>query len=243
MELDALISEICDKVRERVVALESQDGRNPSRDSEEQKPRLLLLTQEHGTICHPILECKKLGEYYQVDCALLLEGKYDPAEYEGVIACTLTNDALSKIANGILDTDYTRAFGTALLLGKKIFVAEEEVELYRYKETAPAGYYARLEENLKFLEKNGVTIVPVKELAPAVLGEQVGEKKTACKAQTPAEHTIRLEKRVITERDLISAKEEKATRVLVKEHAILTDLAKDYARRHKIVLERTEKGD
>ena len=89
---------------------------------------------ETGCSFSPVLESKKLAECYRVECALLKEEDCDVASYEGVIAFTLTNEALGKIANGIFDTDYTRRFGTALLLGKRIFIAEEEVELYRYKD-------------------------------------------------------------------------------------------------------------
>ena len=163
MELDAMISEICRKVQERVAELEKEEASaEPAAvPSEDNRPALLILAEDHGMRCHPVLESKKLAECYRVECALLKEEDCDVASYEGVIAFTLTNEALGKIANGIFDTDYTRRFGTALLLGKRIFIAEEEVELYRYRDTAPAGYYSRLEENLKFLQQNGVTIVPL----------------------------------------------------------------------------------
>ena len=156
MELDAMISEICRKVQERVAELEKEEASaEPAAvPSEDNRPALLILAEDHGMRCHPVLESKKLAECYRVECALLKEEDCDVASYEGVIAFTLTNEALGKIANGIFDTDYTRRFGTALLLGKRIFIAEEEVELYRYKDTAPAGYYSRLEENLKFLQQN-----------------------------------------------------------------------------------------
>lgn len=99
---------------------------------------------------------------------------------EGVIAFTLTNEALGKIANGIFDTDYTRRFGTALLLGKRIFIAEEEVELYRYKDTAPAGYYSRLEENLKFLQQNGVTHCSLRSTGSGCSGRKRSRRNRGC---------------------------------------------------------------
>ena len=114
------------------------------------------------------------------------------------------------------------------------------MELYRYRETAPAGYFGRLEENLKFLEENGVRIVPAADLVQTVLNG--GCEKACCKEaeQKKEEKLLRLDKKVVTERDLISAKEEKATCVLVGRKAILTDLAKDYAKRHGIELKRED---
>lgn len=251
MELDALIGEICTRVQQRMQELEGgADGdkeapktcgasQDPAAAAED-KPGLLILTQEHGTLCHPALESSELKECYRTDCALLMEYQCDVEQYEGVIAYTLTNEALGKLANGIFDDDYTRAFGKALLLGKQIFVPEEEVELYRYRGTAPAGYFGRLEENLKFLEKNGVRIVPAADLVQTVLDG--GCEKACCKEaeQKKEEKLLRLDKKVVTERDLISAKEEKATCVLVGRKAILTDLAKDYAKRHGIELKRED---
>ena len=146
MELDAMISEICRKVQERVSELEKEEASaEPAAvPSEDNRPALLILAEDHGMRCHPVLESKKLAECYRVECALLKEEDCDVASYEGVIAFTLTNEALGKIANGIFDTDYTRRFGTALLLGKRIFIAEEEVELYRYKDTAERSDHCSL---------------------------------------------------------------------------------------------------
>ena len=98
----------------------------------------------------------------------------------------------------------------------------------------------KLEENLKFLEENGVKIVPAADLVQTVLSG--GCEKACCKEaeQKKEEKLLRLDKKVVTERDLISAKEEKATCVLVGRKAILTDLAKDYAKRHGIELKRED---
>ena len=248
MELDAMISEICRKVQERVAELEKEEAASDAK-ADESKPALLVLAEDHGMTCHPVLESKKLAECYRVDCALLKGEDCDVASYEGVIAFTLTNESLGKIANGIFDNDYTRRFGTALLLGKRIFIAEEEVELYRYKDTAPAGYYSRLEENLKFLQQNGVTIVPLEQLEAAVLGEAVSaETKAAPKKEEPVVEkeqpapgkTVQLTKRIITERDVISAREEKVSCILVGKKAILSDLAKEYAKKYGISIARDE---
>ena len=253
MELDAMISEICRKVQERVAELEKEEAAAAPEAvsvpaSDNNRPGLLVLSQDHGTRCHPMLESKKLGEYYRVDCALLKED-CDVASYEGVIAFTLTNESLGKIANGIFDNDYTRKFGTALLLGKRIFIAEEEVELYRYKDTAPAGYYSRLEENLKFLQQNGVTIVPLDQLEAAVLGEGVSEETEAVpkkevpvaeKQQPAGGKTMKLAKRIITERDVISAREEKVSCIQVGRKAILSDLAREYTKKYGIRIMRED---
>lgn len=249
MERELLIREICRRVQERLMQIE-QGGLKETNcrcagETDCKKPGLLLIAQDHGEDCHPVLTCEELGEYYRVDCMLLQNQTCDVADYEGVIAYTLTNEALGKLANGIFDSDYTKAFGTALLLGKKIFIAEEEVELFRYRDTAPEGYYGRLKENLEFLRKNGVTIVPGGELVKTILGEQgsagVSENEAkSCCPEPVEEKTVYLGKKVITERDMIAAREGKATCVVVASKSILTDLAKDYSKRYKIQLKREQ---
>lgn len=98
MELDAMISEICRKVQERVAELEKEEASaEPAAvPSEDNRPALLILAEDHGMRCHPVLESKKLAECYRVECALLKEEDCDVASYEGVIAFTLTNEALWK---------------------------------------------------------------------------------------------------------------------------------------------------
>ena len=246
MELDALISEILAKVQERVAALEAGEVPDTCGDAGE-KPKLLIIAQEHGDLCHPTLESTRLAEIYQTDCMLLLDEEPDLSAYEGVIAYTLTNEVLGKIANGILDTPYTKAFGTALLLGKKIFIPEEEVELYKYKDTAPKCYYNRIEKNLCFLKKNGVTVVPNDSLIDAVMGVEceVPEEAPAAPAAEAVKctgKTVAITKKVITERDVSDAKSDGAAVITVKERAILTDLAKEYARRYGVKIERTDAG-
>ena len=75
MELDALIGEICTRVQQRMQELEGgADGdkeapktcgasQDPAAAAED-KPGLLILTQEHGTLCHPALESSELKECF-----------------------------------------------------------------------------------------------------------------------------------------------------------------------------------
>ena len=64
MELDAMISEICRKVQERVAELEKEEASaEPAAvPSEDNRPALLILAEDHGMRCHPVLESKKLAE-------------------------------------------------------------------------------------------------------------------------------------------------------------------------------------
>ena len=86
-------------------------------------------------------------------------------------------------------------------------------------------------------------IVPLAELTTAMLGEAPApvHAPTAdvvvVKAERAAKEVV-VKKKVITERDLISARGEEATVLVADTGSIITDLAKDYARTYGIVIEK-----
>lgn len=128
MDIDALVNEICRKVQEKITTMEKQQ------DTDD-RPKILILTNAHGTTCHQTLECRELGEYYRTECALMKNYECDMADYEAVIAYTLTNEALGKIANGIFDDGYTKLFGEAILSGRRSLFRKRK---WNYTVTKPA---------------------------------------------------------------------------------------------------------
>lgn len=49
-----------------------------------------------------------------------------------------------------------------------------------------------------------------------------------------------LDKKIITEKDMISLGNQRIKRVIIREKSILSDLAKEYAAKHKILIERRD---
>ena len=206
--------------------------------AEDDRPGLLILTPDHGEDCHVKLESKRLGAHYRTVCALMQDYQVDLAECEAVIMYCLSNEVLGKLTSGNCDTPYTRLASRAILSGKKIYVPMERVELYRYAKTAPAPYYAMLQEKLALLEASGVVICPQEELESYILdGKNAPAPKQAEPAKPAAEpKAYRLTKRVITERDVAEACTAKATCIRIQANSIVTDLAKEYARSRDISL-------
>lgn len=237
-----LIDQIVTRVAEKLAQVEQKscDEQNDG------KPGLLILTQEHGSRCHQMLESSALRENYSTTCALTQDYRCDVADYDAVILYGLTNEALAKIVTGACDTPYTRLASRALLLGKRMFVPKEEVELYRYAATAPAVYYSMLEEKLKILTASGAVICPEDELENRILGSDAARtSQKECSAGRDApKNTVRpakeltISKKVVTERDIIALKEGNVTRIHVSEKAILTDLARDLAKSRGIEIVR-----
>ena len=134
-------------------------------------PGLLVLTQEHGTDCHKLLESPRIKEKYRTGCALLNEGETTLDGIEAVVLFNLTTEAMCKLASGITDTSYTKLAAQALLMGKKLYVPREEVELYKYPVGGLGSYQCMLQAQLTKLVSFGLKICPLAELEDCILGE------------------------------------------------------------------------
>ncbi len=245
MDFDALVNEIAARVAAKLE--ESAESVVVCDD----KPRLLILTQEHGDLCHTMLESDRLGAYYHTECALLQEYDCDPASYEAVILYNLTNEALGKLAGGVCDTPFTTLAQKLLLAGKKIFVPAEEIELYQYEKTAPPVYYDMMEGKLAFLKSAGLTVCAGAQLESAILGgecttaaapqqaETVSAEHAAPEAACAASVEVTVSKRVLSEKDMIAACRPGVTVLRVQHNAIVTDLARDYAKMRRIEIVRS----
>ena len=214
-----LLNEICKRVQEKLQAI--------------QLPSILVLTEEHGTICHETLENTELGRYYRMECALLADYQCSVKDCEAVVLYTLSNEALGKISHGIFDNGFTRLLGQALLEGKKIYAAEEGIELYEYRDTAPKAFYGRLEANLQMLKDSGLC----PEEPACSHAEAAADTDGDCAEELPE---AVLDKKIITEKDMISLGNQRIKRVIIREKSILSDLAKEYAAKHKILIERRD---
>ena len=253
MDFDKLVEEIVARVSARLAAVEE-----PVICAPECKPKLLILTAEHNTTCHDMLDSKRLSAYYDMECALMSEYQCNIADYEAVILFDLTIEAMTRLAGGVCDTPFTALAQKAILLGKKIFVPQEAVELLGYAETIPKAYYEMLQSKLDLLKASGMMVCAAGSLEDVILtGEAKPEEPAApaapaapvvsaptpattpapvcCAAPIPtpipptAGKEAEITKRIVTERDLAAACDREVSVVHVKERAIVTDLARDYA--------------
>ena len=246
MDHNAIVEEILRRVAEKIS--EAEGSCAPCADSGG-KPGLLILTQDHGTVCHATLESEALKARYRTDCALMHHYDVELDDYEAVVLFNLSCDAMAALASGACDSAYTRLASKAILSGKKVYVPTEEVELYRYKETAPAAYYNMMQQKLDLLVASGVVICaqasleqvilgnasPVPAAAAPVCAAQPAPAATCCEAKA-----VRLEKRVLTEKDLIEANMSGITEVHIGEKTIVTALAKDAAKDRGMTIVRDE---
>ena len=158
MDHNAIVDEILRRVAEKISEAEGGSADCGECSDCGDKPGLLILTQDHGTACHAMLESEALKAHYSTDCALMHHYEVDLNNFEAVILFNLTCDALCKLASGTCDSAYTRLASQAILSGKKVYIPTEEVELYQYKETAPAAYYHMMQQKLDLLVASGVVV-------------------------------------------------------------------------------------
>lgn len=240
--VDEILRRVSEKLSEAAEGAETQSG----------KPGLLVLTQEHGTSCHALLESEALKGHYRTECALLQNYEVNLDDFEVVVLFHLTCDALSRLASGICETPYDRLASKAILSGKRVYIPTEEVELYQYKQTAPAAYFGMLQQKLDLLVASGVVICAGGSLEQVILGASAPAPEPAAAtasapsssvapaAPAPADKEERLDKRVLTEKDLIEANMEGITLIRVGSRCILTALAVDAAKDRGVTIVKDE---
>ena len=262
MERNEMVEQILSRVMEKLAAagetVTEAELMQTLSSAAAPLPGLLVLTQEHGTDCHKLLESPRIKEKYRTGCALLNEGETTLDGIEAVVLFNLTTEAMCKLASGITDTPYTKLAAQALLMGKKLYVPREEVELYKYPVGGLGSYQCMLQAQLTKLVSFGLKICPLDQLEDCILGEasceaapELPKEEASCgtseacskseAAEEPApavtvsekepesEKEITFSKKVISERDIIEANREGVTVIRVTSRNILTALAKDAA--------------
>lgn len=236
MDFSMLIDEIVLRVTQKLAQVESI-SQPQSVVFKQIKPKLLVLTDEHGDICHDVLENEKILEHYQTECAKLKNYECDINDYEAVIIFGFDNDALCKLSSGLADTNFTRLAQKAILMGKKIFIVQDTIELYKYSKTAYKPYYEMMLKKLEFLIDCGIEVCEGSSLVNVILhGEN---KDIMLKKQcdfVDKQNQVVISKRVITEKDIIQSLDKNVCSVKVGKNAILTELAKEYLQAYNVTI-------
>lgn len=263
MDFDALVDELAKRViaalaENKAAQSCSTTGFCTADAPESQKPILIGLTQDSPLPpCRfTLLESARVKEKYRIQCAQKCNYDVDIASCEAVVLHDLTNESLAKIASGICDTPYTKLVSQALLMGKTVYLLQDQIELYNYRQTAAKVYYKMFRSQLGMLEQSGLIICcPDKIEDVLVNGAPVGATctqeadKKECTIETVktteqtaapenADKTVKLENHLISERSVADACQSGASRILVGARAIVTDLAKEYAQNHGVALVR-----
>lgn len=234
MDFNRLVDEIVVRVLAKIAEEDGSPCALP-------KKKLLIITQNHGEKCHKIYESPVLAKYFQIDCAQLAEGEVAVADYDAAILFDLTSSALAEISCGFALSRFSQLAASLILSGKQIYVPYQEVELFKYKESAPAVYYAMMKSKLDFLAACGVIFCDYDKLEEVVCAGACSPAADAapCRIAVNAQgKELTLTKRVINESDVKAAGRDFVKTIYIGAKTIVTDLAADYAHERGITLVR-----
>lgn len=245
MDFTELVNQIAAKVAERISELgENVVVELPDYNEISKRPKLLILSEAHGTACHELWENEDIIQKYDMTCALHNENQCNVQHFDVILLRNLSNVSLGKIAEGIGDTAFTELVIQAILLGKKIIIPNEEVEIFKYKDTAPKLYYGMMTQKIESLKNSGIIFCSIEQLESILLdkecelekkkGETIFGKPAIAVMETSPQNAITIEKRVITERDIQNAYEQHANLICITEKTIITALARDCADKKSI---------
>lgn len=231
MELNAIIDQVTKEVMQYMNQIE-------------QKPEILMLAEKHSTKCHKLL--KKYNEL-GLACGVMTEKENSLDDIKVIILFDITNDVLYKLAQGCSETPYLKLASQALLRGKQVILVKEEIEIFKYEKSAPSLYFNKIMEHLDFLEKCGVAVACEKDiplyLEVRKLERQIKEEtkkelepKQSAETFTVQSATVKINKRLITEREVQEAVRNGAKVIAVMPRAIITQLAKDAIQTYNICL-------
>ena len=231
MNNQELVQKIFEMVKKAMARLDEDQTEGkpaaPGRDAGNiLKP--LILTSEHGKTCHQAFE--RLGAV----CALLDAYKVDMDEICCVIMYDLTLENMFKLAYGCPDNAFSKLAAEAMLKGKQVYAVREHIELLKYEQGG--AYFKLLSENLRKLQSCGVVVVAEADLDSVISGAKKPEKTAGecCGAGA----SLEVGKKVLTESDVRHAMMNGASEIVIRQKAIVTSLAAEYAVKRNITITR-----
>ncbi|MBN6206688.1 hypothetical protein JYK21_09485 [Ralstonia pickettii] len=144
------------------------------------------------------------------------------------IITELPNKMLANLANGYSTTEEEEYVLRYLLQGKEVIALKDGVEFFSYKNTAPKALYNTYLAYFNKLQEYGISFVTGNErISPKRSLSNQGE----------------INKKIITEMDLQKQFLKEVSCILIPRNSIITPLAEDYIRKHRMKIQRNEEAE
>lgn len=223
MDMEKLVAEIVKRVEEILRA---------------QRSKVLVITRLNHQGCQVIKNRQTISEEYKTHYAIDSQYEVNPKEYEEIIIYDLDNENLSKITLGIFDNSYLRLINKCLLLGKKITLVKDDIEIFKYKDTVQDKFSEFFKDKIDILLQWGMNLDTEEEILNRLsmgnsqekLVRDHREKKEQVKENL-------LTKKVVTERDVEDSFREGNKKIFIGEKTLVTDMAREYAQKKGISIE------
>lgn len=233
MEITKLIGEIVRRVELAIIKHET--AKTPKR-------KVLIISKDLNQSCPDLLNNKNLIESCEVNSVDINTQQVNLEGYAKVLICDLDNDSLSKLTSGIFDNPYLKLIGSCIMQGKDIAIVEDDIEFLKYQDTAPKAFLAMFNHKLDTLREWGLEVRSLDDLTVSLCSHDDPDdlEKKEVKMQTAREHVSSsvITKKALTEADVINANFKHQDEILVSENTIVTEVAQEYAHKHKIRITR-----
>lgn len=230
MDITKLIGEIVKRVELAIIKHET--AKTPKR-------KVLIISKDLNQSCPDLINNKNLIESCEVNKVDINAQQVNLEGYAKVLICDLDNDSLSKLTSGIFDNPYLKLIGSCIMQGKDIAIVEDDIEFLQYKETAPQAFLAMFNHKLDTLREWGLEVRTLDDLTVSLCSnDDSGDSEKKAAAQTAPKKVSGsvVTKKALTEADVINANFKHQNEILVSENTIVTEVAYDYARRHRITI-------
>lgn len=176
-------------------------------------------------------EIEALKKYYQV---VAYPG--DVSDYESVIISELTLARLTRLAQGLADQPEEAFILKALLEGKKVYMLEDEIEYRKYKKTSYKALYTLYSDYENKIRQYGIK--PIGHMTDILTAEEKPIPHEEKEELNPNEEIDFTHKKLLLETDLMRAGIPVYGKVVVGKKSIVTPLAEDFIRTHKLKIKR-----
>ncbi|MGT2933992.1 ethanolamine utilization protein [Streptococcus catagoni] len=158
----------------------------------------------------------------------------DSADY--LIVTSLSRDSLLRVASLCPTSKEESILLSALLEGKPVFVWSACLQLAHYQKKAKSLLYREMLEQKRKLDNYGVQFYE-KETLMALLKKKQQLKKAELQGDQKLNKKVSKKKNLITEAKLKNLQLRAGQFFRLEEDMIITDLARDYLKRHHIIIE------
>ncbi|VDN48395.1 conserved protein of unknown function [Petrocella atlantisensis] len=222
--IESITKEVMKKLEERIMKSELE---RPIK-----KDKILAIAMSDYKVLYEV------NDQYDVDDFDDAKVSIDISPYEVILLGSISYQELVQISMGFATSKVTTTVIEAILTGKKIFFVEEGITYSKYEDTANTNFYNMLKGYEEQVETFGIEWINANEIGRRLQDVRINllEKAEALKKLegTHMSQNEHVRERIITESLAKQYQKQGYERLLINKNTIITPLAKDYLRDHKI---------
>lgn len=189
-----------------------------------------------GPVAHNLLH--NLGHQYDVveeskDCDIF-------------IITEMSYAMLARLALGLPGDQKEEIILSSLLLGKKVFLFQQGIEVEQYKETSYKNLYLLYQDYLSKLKLFGIQIINHVSMIETTISDTVDKQKFNERARYDSVKDLSCNekymdltmKKVLLEKDLKNYHLQNNSTIILDKKCIITPLAEDYLKMHMISVQK-----